>query len=84
MWSNEVLEMADKLVNRIRLNLGKMEVAPATPLIQDLVSALSNNLDTPKALNRIMQWCDESESHPCVDEAGLVARALDSLLGLAL
>jgi L-cysteine:1D-myo-inositol 2-amino-2-deoxy-alpha-D-glucopyranoside ligase len=84
MWSDDVLQVANKLVNRIRLNLGKMEVAPATPLIQDLVFALSNNLDTPKALNRIMQWCDESESLPCVDEAGLVARALDSLLGLAL
>ena len=47
-------------------------------------SALSDNLDTPRALNRIKLWCEESETNPCVDEGGLVARALDSLLGLAL
>jgi L-cysteine:1D-myo-inositol 2-amino-2-deoxy-alpha-D-glucopyranoside ligase len=84
MWNDEALEMAVQLVNRIRLNLGKMEVAPATPLIHDLISALSDNLDTPRALNRIKLWCEESETNPCVDEGGLVARALDSLLGLAL
>jgi L-cysteine:1D-myo-inositol 2-amino-2-deoxy-alpha-D-glucopyranoside ligase len=84
MWSDEVLVEAEKLVNRIRLNLGKMEVAPAAPLIQDVVNALSENLDTPKALKRISLWCEESEVSPSVNEAGLVARALDSLLGLAL
>jgi L-cysteine:1D-myo-inositol 2-amino-2-deoxy-alpha-D-glucopyranoside ligase len=84
MWSDDALTVAEQLVNRIRLNLGKLEVAPATPLIQDLVSALSDNLDTPKALGRIKLWCEESELNPSVDEAGLVARALDSLLGLAL
>lgn len=84
MWSNEVLSSALRLAYRIRLNLGKMEVAPAAPLIQDLVIALSENLDTPRALKRISLWCEESEAQPSVDEAGLVARALDSLLGLAL
>lgn len=84
MWSEGVLKSAQMLVDRLRSNLGKLEVAPAAPLIQDLVLALSENLDTPKALQRITLWCEESELHPSVDEAGLVARALDSLLGLAL
>ena len=84
MWSEDVLKSAQTLVDRIRFNLAKMEVAPAAPLIAHLVTALSENLDTPSALKHISLWCADSELHPCVDEAGLVARALDSLLGLAL
>lgn len=84
MWSDSVLASAQKLVDRIRLNLGKMEVSPAGPLIADIVSLLADNLKTPAVLKRIEQWCDDSETNASVDEAGLVARALDSLLGLAL
>jgi len=84
MWSDSVLESAQNLVDRIRLNLGKMEVAPSAPLIADMVALLANNLNTPAVLKRIEQWCDDSEQKASVDEAGLVARALDSLLGLAL
>lgn len=84
MWSASVLDSAQNLVDRIRINLGKMEVAPAKPLINDIVTLLAKNLDTPAVLERISQWCGDSEASPSVDEAGMVARALDSLLGLAL
>lgn len=84
MWSDSVLDSAYEAVNRIRLNLSKSEVSPAAPLLAALSNALSNDLDTPAALLAINQWCEASEENPSVDEAGIVARALDSLMGLAL
>ena len=84
MWSQELLIDAQNRVDRIRLNLSKTEVAPALPLLREISNALANNLDTEKALQSIENWCIASESAPTVDEAGLVARGLDSLLGLAL
>lgn len=84
MWTELKLEVAKELLQRIRLNLSKMEVAPAAPLIASLGEALSRDLDTPAAIVAIQAWCEESEASPSVDEAGQVSRALDSLLGLAL
>ncbi len=84
MWSNELLLNAQNKVDRIRVNLSKTEVAPALPLLREISNALANNLDTEKALQSIEDWCTASENAPSVDEAGLVARGLDSLLGLAL
>ena len=84
MWTELKLEVAKELLQRIRLNLSKMEVAPAVPLIASLGEALSRDLDTPAAIVAIQAWCEESEASPSVDEAGQVSRALDSLLGLAL
>jgi len=84
MWDESVLSSAHKAVARIRLNLSKSEVAPSGPLLEALISALSADLDTPSALLAINKWCEASEKEPRVDEAGIVSRALDSLLGLAL
>ena len=84
MWTELKLEVAKELLQRIRLNLSKIEVAPAAPLIASLGEALSRDLDTPAAIVAIQAWCEESEASPSVDEAGQVSRALDSLLGLAL
>jgi L-cysteine:1D-myo-inositol 2-amino-2-deoxy-alpha-D-glucopyranoside ligase len=84
MWSDSVLAAAVKAVEKIRLNLSKSEVAPSAPLLNELSVALSKDLDTPAALRAIDRWCDESAQNPSVDEAGIVSRALDSLLGLAL
>ena len=84
MWDESVLSSAHKAVVRIRLNLSKSEVAPSGPLLEHLITALSADLDTPSALLAINKWCEASEKEPQVDEAGIVSRALDSLLGLAL
>ena len=84
MWTQDLLVNAQNSLSRIRENLSKSEVAPALPLLHNLSKALANNLDTPSALLAIEDWCLASESNPEVDEAGIVSRALDSLLGLAL
>jgi cysteinyl-tRNA synthetase len=84
MWDESVLSSAHKAVVRIRLNLSKSEVAPSGPLLEHLITALSADLVASSALLAINKWCEASEKEPQVDEAGIVSRALDSLLGLAL
>jgi L-cysteine:1D-myo-inositol 2-amino-2-deoxy-alpha-D-glucopyranoside ligase len=49
-----------------------------------LIHDISNNLDTPSALDRLTSWAKSSQSNPSVNQSGLMARAIDSLLGLAL
>jgi L-cysteine:1D-myo-inositol 2-amino-2-deoxy-alpha-D-glucopyranoside ligase len=84
MWTADVLQQAEAAVARIRVNLGKSEVAPGAKLLTQLALALADNVNTPLALLAIEGWCRESEEYPTVDDAGLVSRGLDSLLGLAL
>ena len=83
-WSDELLQKATSEVSLLRSALAQSEVAETKELIQSILSDLANNLDTPAALNRLIAWAKSSQSSPKVNESGLVSRAIDSLLGLAL
>ena len=83
-WSDELLQKATSEVALLRSALAQSEVAETKELIQSIISDLANNLDTPTALNRLIAWAKSSQSSPKVNESGLVSRAIDSLLGLAL
>ena len=83
-WSDELLQKATSEVSLLRSALAQSEVAETKELIQSIISDLANNLDTPTALNRLIAWAKSSQSSPKVNESGLVSRAIDSLLGLAL
>lgn len=83
-WSVELLQKATSEVALLRSALAQSEVAETKELIQSIVSDLANNLDTQAALNRLIAWAKSSQSSPKVNESGLVSRAIDSLLGLAL
>ena len=84
MWSDSLLQQAAEEVAQVRRALSQSEVAPAQPLVKEIVWSLSENLNTTSALASIVAWSKESETNPAVNESGVVARALDSLLGLAL
>jgi L-cysteine:1D-myo-inositol 2-amino-2-deoxy-alpha-D-glucopyranoside ligase len=84
MWTDSILEGAVSDINRLRLNLSRTEVAPTDVIIQEIIGALSENLDTQKVLGLIRKWMDETESGKIGGEAGELSRALDTLLGLAL
>ena len=84
MWSESLLASAQNDVERLQLNLAKMEVAPTNSLIQEIIVALSNNLDTAGALESIRRWMDATEAGETGGEAGELSRALDTLLGIAL
>mgnify|MGYP003346052784 FL=1 len=52
-----------------------------------MVEALASNLDTKRVLQILEDWIEGSEKAPeslSIDDTGLMARALDSLLGLSL
>jgi L-cysteine:1D-myo-inositol 2-amino-2-deoxy-alpha-D-glucopyranoside ligase len=83
-WSNELLNTAESEINQIRRSLSKSEVSNAAELISGLILDISNNLDTPSALNRLLDWSEKSDNNGDVNQSGLVSRAIDSLLGLAL
>jgi L-cysteine:1D-myo-inositol 2-amino-2-deoxy-alpha-D-glucopyranoside ligase len=83
-WNNELLDKSSIEVNLVRSALAQSEVAETKDVINSLIKDLSNNLDTPAALERLINWANSSKTNPSVNQSGLMARAIDSLLGLAL
>ncbi len=84
MWGSSEISDASAFLERIRLNLARMEVAPTQPLIADLLAALSDDLDTVRALELIESWCAATEKGGSGGSAGQLSRVLDDLLGLAI
>jgi len=83
-WSSKLLIKAETEVNQIRIALAQSEVADPTQMIDAMVFDISNNLDTPTALQRLLTWSLTSNMDGNVNQSGAVSRAIDSLLGLAL
>ncbi|CAN2198033.1 CysS Cysteinyl-tRNA synthetase [Candidatus Nanopelagicaceae bacterium] len=84
MWTDVLLDLASIEIERLQLNLARMEVAPTDSVIQEIIDALSSNLDTPRAIESITRWMQETESGKTGGVAGELGRALDTLLGLTL
>lgn len=83
-WSEELLNQAAIEVNQVRQALAQSEVVESEKLIQDILVDLSNNLDTPSALRRLIDWSSKSKSSGTMNQSGTVSRFIDSALGLAL
>ena len=83
-WSTQLLERAKDEVMLVRSALSRSETADASSLVNNLIIDLSDNLNTPKALSKIVGWSLESNKIATSNHSGLVSRAIDSLLGLAL
>jgi L-cysteine:1D-myo-inositol 2-amino-2-deoxy-alpha-D-glucopyranoside ligase len=84
MWSDSLIQEASAEIERLQLNLARMEVAPTDAVISEIIDSLSKNLDTPRALVAIREWMDKTESGVTGGVAGELGRALDTLLGIAL
>jgi L-cysteine:1D-myo-inositol 2-amino-2-deoxy-alpha-D-glucopyranoside ligase len=83
-WSSDLLAEAESWINRLRIALSMMEVAPTFTVIQEITEALSVNLDTPKVISTLQRWIEKSEAGAVGGEAGELSRAIDALLGLTL
>jgi L-cysteine:1D-myo-inositol 2-amino-2-deoxy-alpha-D-glucopyranoside ligase len=83
MWGASEIDEATALVDRLRLNLSRVEVAPTSPIIELIVSAISQDLDTPRALAALKAWCDGCDAGYVGGSSGELSRVLDDLLGLA-
>ena len=84
MWSDALIQKSVIDIDRLQLNLARMEVAPTDSVIQEVIEALSQNLDTPRAIAAIKSWMDKTESGVTGGVAGELSRALDTLLGITL
>lgn len=84
MWTSDLLVRADAEINELRLQLSRVDVAPTDSVVQSIISALSNNLDTKKVQEVIRNWMSATAVGEVGGEAGELSRALDTLLGLAL
>ena len=84
MWESHEIPHASKFLDRIRLNLARIEVAPTESLITEILAALANDLDTVRVLELIEEWCSKTEAGSSGGSAGQLSRVLDDLLGLAI
>ncbi|MEY2814584.1 MAG: hypothetical protein RIS05_332 [Actinomycetota bacterium] len=83
MWKPEEIDTASTFLDRLRLNLAKVDVAPTDPVVLRILEHLSNDLNTTGVLEALRTWCDGTESGESGGSAGELSRILDDLLGLA-
>jgi L-cysteine:1D-myo-inositol 2-amino-2-deoxy-alpha-D-glucopyranoside ligase len=87
MWGSSEISESSAFLERIRLNLARIEVAPTENVINEIVKALANDLDTVRVLELIADWCSKTEDgsfEGVSGSAGKLSRVLDDLLGLAI
>jgi L-cysteine:1D-myo-inositol 2-amino-2-deoxy-alpha-D-glucopyranoside ligase len=84
MWTSDDLMRAEILLEKIHLALSRTEVAPTASVIQEVVKALSENLNTAKVLALLEKWAEDSIEGVPGGSAGEISRALDLLIGLAI
>ena len=84
MWTDELLTDARARVAKIRQAIASSNSAPTTPLIEEIIVALSNDLDTPKVLAELDKWALDSLNGVSGGDSKELSIALDALLGLAL
>jgi L-cysteine:1D-myo-inositol 2-amino-2-deoxy-alpha-D-glucopyranoside ligase len=84
MWHNSELEQARLLLDELRLCLSRPEVAPTDRIIEELISALSEDLNTPAALSALQNWMTATNQGESGGDAGELSRAIDALLGIAI
>jgi L-cysteine:1D-myo-inositol 2-amino-2-deoxy-alpha-D-glucopyranoside ligase len=84
MWSDDLLRQSQEFVDSLTLQLSQSECAPTDVVIQDLIKALSNNLDTQEIFLILRSWIQSCQEGAVGGNPGELSRALDSLLGLAI
>jgi len=91
-WSDELLERSQVRLAHWRTALASPYGGDSAALIREIITALSDDLNTPQAFRAIDRWADtriaalkDSEiTSDNVGEIGQVARFLDASLGIAL
>jgi len=84
MWREEDLSAAQELLDDLRIALSRMEVAPTDQVIKAIISALSEDIDTPAALNALQNWIAATNKGETGGHPGELSRAIDALLGIAI
>jgi len=82
MWSNELLEKAQAQLAQLRKAFEGSSVAPTDSVVQKVIEALSDDLNTPEVLSILTNWSSSSLSGVAGGSASELRDALDSLLGI--
>ncbi|PNG96192.1 cysteine--1-D-myo-inosityl 2-amino-2-deoxy-alpha-D-glucopyranoside ligase [Streptomyces malaysiensis] len=85
-WTDEVLSEAEERLGRWRAAVSRPDGLPADALVEEIRKALADDLDSPAALAAVDRWAAAQTATGGTDEGapGLVSRAVDALLGVAL
>ena len=84
MWSRELVDEANKLLTRLLSALSRQEVAPTFEVVQEIVNAISDDLNTPKVFDLLNTWSLKTEEGAVGGSPGEISRALDTYLGITL
>ncbi|MFF2924001.1 cysteine--1-D-myo-inosityl 2-amino-2-deoxy-alpha-D-glucopyranoside ligase [Streptomyces celluloflavus] len=85
-WTDSVLTEAEERLARWRAAVSRPDGPPADALLAEIRTALADDLDSPAALAAVDRWAAAQQADGGSDEGapGLVSRAVDALLGVAL
>jgi len=83
MWTDGDLVQSENFLDQMRIALSRMEVAPTDSTIKEIVSALADDLDTPKAIKALREWLAATSAGQVGGSPGELSRAIDTLLGIA-
>jgi L-cysteine:1D-myo-inositol 2-amino-2-deoxy-alpha-D-glucopyranoside ligase len=84
MWSDELLECAQNFLLDLNLHLSQTDCAPTGAVIQEIINALSENINTEKVFSILQEWIKDCQRGSTGGNPGELSRALDTLLGLAI
>ena len=84
MWRSSELDGAQDLFQNLQIALSRMEVAPTDPVINEIIAALAQDIDTPRALQALQDWVSETSQGAVGGKPGELSRAIDALLGIAI
>ncbi|MCZ7430420.1 cysteine--1-D-myo-inosityl 2-amino-2-deoxy-alpha-D-glucopyranoside ligase [Streptomyces sp. WMMC1477] len=85
-YTDAVLDAAVARLGRWRSAVSRPDGPPAEALVEEMRTALADDLDAPAALAAVDRWAEAQHAGGGTDEGapGLVSRAVDALLGVAL
>ena len=84
MWSDSVLHKAEDELAQLKDALNKNTSAPTEDLIKSIVSAISDDLDTPLVLTHLNAWAALTREGSHGGNSEELRNILDALLGLQL
>jgi L-cysteine:1D-myo-inositol 2-amino-2-deoxy-alpha-D-glucopyranoside ligase len=84
MWSDEVLRKAQGELDQLKLALNKSDSAPTEDLIDSILIALSDDLDTTLVLSQLNAWASTTLNGSHGGNSDDLRNVLDALLGLKL
>ena len=84
MWESAQLREAKSFLDALQIAFSRMEVAPTDVVIEEIISALSHDIDTPRALKALKSWIVDTNEGAVGGKPGELSRAMDALLGIAI